>query len=448
MKTAIKITAQHYDVETGNIIDSCVIDDSHIISAPDTLNSLGYLHLNQIEIIQYLQDFKIKHQSVLINQVSTCPKCGVHVNKCGIRNSKFHAALTDHDVYIQRRKCRCGWNAPYTIEGIYGSSLHPDLLEKQTKQGADNSYRKASNNLNAESKHNRSVNSIDSVRKNSKKVSQIIGNDKLTQPTVVNKINAANKLIVTVDGGHVKSNATGTRSFEAMIAAIYRPENVVPIDKTHNEIIQKTCVASALSDKQVTIKSLTLNACLKEGMHPEVTELTSLTDGANNCWSITNALKSYCKILINVLDWFHITKRFTIINNSIDAIFKDRLEKVKWHLWHGNYKSGLDKLQKLINESTVEKITNLLEQLYEYIERNKKYLVNYRERKLAGLPFTSTMAESSVNCLINTRQKGNQKMQWSRQGAHDVLQIRTSIFSKSWTNDWNQAQQGIYKIAA
>ena len=52
MKTAIKITAQHYDVETGNIIDSCVIDDSHIISAPDTLNSLGYLHLNQIEIIQ------------------------------------------------------------------------------------------------------------------------------------------------------------------------------------------------------------------------------------------------------------------------------------------------------------------------------------------------------------------------------------------------------------
>ena len=223
---------------------------------------------------------------------------------------------------------------------------------------------------------------------------------------------------------------------------------MVPIDKTHNEIIQKTCVASALSDKQVTIKSLTLNACLKEGMHPEVTELTSLTDGANNCWSITNALKSYCKILINVLDWFRITKRFTIINNSIDAIFKDRLEKVKWHLWHGNYKSGLDKLQKLINESTVEKITNLLEQLYEYIERNKKYLVNYRERKVAGLPFTSTMAESSVNCLINTRQKGNQKMQWSRQGAHDVLQIRTSIFSKSWTNDWNQAQQGIYKKTA
>ena len=96
----------------------------------------------------------------------------------------------------------------------------------------------------------------------------------------------------------------------------------------------------------------------------------------------------------------------------------------------------------------MEKITKLLEQLYEYIERNKKYLGNHRERKVAGLPFTSTMAESSVNCLINTRQKGNQKMQWSRQGAHDVLQIRTSIFSKSWTNDWNQAQQGIYKKAA
>ena len=412
------------------------------------MEDLGYSHLKQIQLIQSMQDFKIKHQAVLINPKTKCPKCNHDLSKCGIRKSKFHAALTDHDVYIQRRKCPCGWSGPYTIEGIYGSSLHPDLLEKQTKQGAETSYRKASSFLNAESKNKRSVNSIDSIRKNLKKSAVVIGNNKLKKPKVVTKEKAAKKLIVTVDGGHIKSNLKDSRSFEGMVAVAYKPNNVVPIDNTHNEIIKKTCVASSLSDKQVTIKALTLNACIKEGLHSEVTELTCLTDGTNNCWSVINTLKTHCKTIISVLDWFHITKRFTIINNSIEQQSKDKLEKIKWHLWHGDHNSGLKKLNNLIDSSTIDKVTTLLQELHEYIERNTEYLVNYRERKLSGLPFTSTMAECSVNCLINTRQKGKQKMQWSRDGSHDVLQIRTSLFSKTWKDDWNDAKKVIYKEAA
>ena len=39
-------------------------------------------------------------------------------------------------------------------------------------------------------------------------------------------------------------------------------------------------------------------------------------------------------------------------------------------------------------------------------------------------------------------------MQWTREGAHSVLQIRTSIFSKTWEDDWRKAQSIIYKKAA
>ena len=59
-----------------------------------------------------------------------------------------------------------------------------------------------------------------------------------------------------------------------------------------------------------------------------------------------------------------------------------------------------------------------------------------------------TYAESSVNTVINTRQKNDKKMQWTREGAHSVLQIRTSKFSKKWEEDWNKAQSKIYKEAA
>ena len=190
------------------------------------------------------------------------------------------------------------------------------------------------------------------------------------------------------------------------------------------------------------------NACHKEGAVPSITHLTCLTDGANNCWSIAEALKPVCHTLTMILDWFHITKRFTVLSNVVDENYLERLEKVKWHLWHGNGKAALERLATLITDITNESLLERLENLYQYIESNLGYLVNHQVRQAAGLHFTSTLAEVTVNCLINTRQKRNQKMQWTREGAHDVLQIRTSLFSKSWKQDWSDVQPMIYKEAA
>lgn len=58
------------------------------------------------------------------------------------------------------------------------------------------------------------------------------------------------------------------------------------------------------------------------------------------------------------------------------------------------------------------------------------------------------LAESTVNTLINQRQKGKQKMQWSRDGAHNILQIRASIHSNSWENEWVKVENILYKLAA
>ncbi len=74
--------------------------------------------------------------------------------------------------------------------------------------------------------------------------------------------------------------------------------------------------------------------------------------------------------------------------------------------------------------------------------------MNYDTRKKEGLPYTSNQAESTVNTLINNRQKGKQKMLWSREGAHYVLQIRSSVFSNEWEQDWQKLEPNIYKKAA
>ena len=103
------------------------------------------------------------------------------------------------------------------------------------------------------------------------------------------------------------------------------------------------------------------------------------------------------------------------------------------------------KLSEQIKDTTDEALLEKLESLYRYISNNQDYLVNYQERHAVGLHVTSTFAEITVNNLINSRQKRSQKMQWSREC---TLQIRTSLFSKTWNEDWTAAQSVIYKQAA
>jgi hypothetical protein len=42
------------------------------------------------------------------------------------------------------------------------------------------------------------------------------------------------------------------------------------------------------------------------------------------------------------------------------------------------------------------------------------------------------VAESHIDTLINARHKRTKKMQWTREGAHHVLQIRALMASNEW----------------
>ena len=48
---------------------------------------------------------------------------------------------------------------------------------------------------------------------------------------------------------------------------------------------------------------------------------------------------------------------------------------------------------------------------------------------------------------MNERQKHDARMQWSRSGADCVLQIRSSIQSNDWNNDWDLVQKLMYREA-
>ena len=52
-------------------------------------------------------------------------------------------------------------------------------------------------------------------------------------------------------------------------------------------------------------------------------------------------------------------------------------------------------------------------------------LINYGERFRAGERISSCLAESTVNAVISKRFAKRQQMQWTKRGAHLLLQTRT-----------------------
>jgi hypothetical protein len=74
-----------------------------------------------------------------------------------------------------------------------------------------------------------------------------------------------------------------------------------------------------------------------------------------------------------------------------------------------------------------------------YIRRNQAYIVNYNERANTKKPYASQVAESHVDTIVTARHKKTRKMQWTRAGAHHVLQIRAMIASDEWESKWQNA---------
>lgn len=64
--------------------------------------------------------------------------------------------------------------------------------------------------------------------------------------------------------------------------------------------------------------------------------------------------------------------------------------------------------------------------LLEYLVNNEDILESYEERKANNLPFTSNIAESTVENLVNSRYNQTSKMKWRCKGAHALLQVRAA----------------------
>lgn len=440
MSKAYRVVFQTYDKSNPKEVlsESCISESD--ISLAITCLDFGIEMSNQIELIQKIQDNILAKQTSEYDRSrikQECPTCNKKLAKCGKQQSTFHDVFTDHTIILQRYKCSaCGYELPSTVRQLLGGVQSGELQKIQSELGSTHTYRESQQLFSIFSCANRNINNHDRIKKVTESIGTSLCNI-LNEEKNLAVIEEAKELILNVDGGHIKTHNNETRSMEAMTSVIYSPNAVKSNKKdTRNYLTSKNCAASVSSEKKEIITN-TIVAALKQGLGKS-TNVTALCDGAANCWNVVDALSPLCNSMVCILDWFHVAMR--IENIALPKVLKEKLLGSKWYLWRGDIDGSIARLDELIEESLDEKSIKKIKLFREYIVNNKDRIVNYEDRKNKGLVFTSNLAESTVESLINRRCKGQKHMRWSREGLNPLLQIRAAMHSKGeWENKWKTA---------
>lgn len=189
-----------------------------------------------------------------------------------------------------------------------------------------------------------------------------------------------------------------------------------------------------------------------QGMQPHQS-LEFFCDGADNLRNLQTYLNAEST---QILDWFHITMRLTVLNQYALGFLKNDaergvevqryLERTKWNLWHGDPVDALWRIKHIENclemhqddEATPKKYGKCdafiaqIADFGKYITNNSGYIVNYGERYRNGEIITTSFVESTVNYVIAKRFVKKQSMQWTKKGTHLLLQVRTKVLNNEW----------------
>jgi hypothetical protein len=112
---------------------------------------------------------------------------------------------------------------------------------------------------------------------------------------------------------------------------------------------------------------------------------------------------------------------------------QDRLERIKWRLWHGDAGEALSRARALTGDVAalasgypgLARLIKATAGLATYIENNVAAITDYAERWNHSEIISTAFAESTVDLVISRRFAKKQQMQWSQAGAHRLLQTRT-----------------------
>jgi hypothetical protein len=147
-------------------------------------------------------------------------------------------------------------------------------------------------------------------------------------------------------------------------------------------------------------------------------EITFLSDGNDTLRALQLEMSQQAT---HILDWFHLTMKLTVLGQfgkglvHCEAVLGEeicnKIEHLKWSLWHGQVDKALGKIDELgtsiepFNETYARfpRLVKALSELRTYIGNNRHVIPNNGERYHNGQAIATGFVEATVNEVVSTR---------------------------------------------
>ncbi|MFO1375352.1 MAG: ISKra4 family transposase [Agitococcus sp.] len=458
MKIRIQIAMEGNNGEFERIEN--IVDLERSLLQPETL---GLTLAESKTVLQGIQECMVSEQvKEYMAQFNTCPDCGARRTKKGQHTLVYRTVFGKLNL-ISPRLYDCTCHQPHQhrhssspLATWLKAHSSPELLYLETKFASLMSYGLSIRLLSEVLPIADEINAT-SMRRHQQQITERIESElgeeqfqfiKGCPDEWGRQPRPEPPLTVGLDGGYVHASAQKSRTegwFEVITGKSVKADGDAKV--------------FAFVNKYDTKPKRRLYEVLKSQGLQMNQQVVFLSDGGDTVRSLQRYLSPESE---HLLDWFHITMRLTVMTQmakgmitelasqkktkkeaheiagiDVPARLLTQLEKIKWHLWHGNVMEAFEQTCRLDDELEIweenptnkKKLLKLVREFETYIHANGGFIPNYGDRYRHNETISTAFVESTVNYVISKRFVKKQQMRWTQRGAHLLLQTRVQVLN-------------------
>src|SRR5215813_83733 len=412
----------------------------------ERIEHLGLTLAEAKQLLSTLQRHLLQHQVyTFLDRCSTCADCGALLKVKAHTSRSFRTLFGTYKLDSPRLEhCDCTRRKTSSfrpLSALLTESVAPELLYMEAKWSSLVSYGMSLEALQDFLPLDLGLD-VKTVRydtlKVAKRLEAELGEDQASfiqgDPSEWDRLPLPDgSFNVGIDGGYVRNWLDKKHHFEVIVGKI-----MLSFAEGEEERVPSLKRFGFVQTLDTQSKRRLYEVLQSQGLQMNQ-EITFLSDGDDTLRKLQLELSPKAT---HILDWFHLTMKLTVLGQygkglaQCEAVLgeaiRDKIERLKWSLWHGQVDKALGKIDNL--ESAIAPfsetyarflpLVKALSELRTYIGNNRHVIPNYGERYHNGEAIATGFVESTVNEVISKRFCKKQQMQWSKEGAHLLLQLR------------------------
>lgn len=451
--------------------------------AAPTLETLGLTLAESKQLLQQLQQIIIDQQvTAYLDHQRPCPTCGKDRQLKQSEAAPFRTLFGVVPVPNPRwRACACQDHAHKTfrpLQALLPERTSPELLYLETKWAALAPYGVTAKLLHEvlpiDQKHS-AVTVRNQMLRMARRSEQMLDAEQAmflegSQDERSRLPIPDGPLSVGLDGGIVRARRDPTGAKTTNLFEVIAGKSILAFrrDDPDDEPPSSKCFALVRSVDPKPKRRL-FELLQAQGMQANQ-QVTFFSDGGDTVRTLPEYLHPEAE---HILDWFHLTMKITVLQQCArglpppktpdtvvetpeEASLERVLESVKHYLWHGNSCWALDRLQDVADvleswdfdedgepipqpgSEAAARMLRYVRELSTYVVNNAPLIVNYGERYRNGERISTGFVESTINQVVSKRMVKKQQMQWTPEGAHLLLQVRTQVLNDDWEQTFRE----------